>query len=170
MGTRIDGVWLASCLAHSRCPINACWIKALLLLLAAGAMLPAPSDWTTASVPTALGLPPNLSPTPSRPPRVSAALAQLLRRKLVRGWQGGRRGAGPLSWQTKGVCSHPAHFLGFHCRKLGTCQGDTDTWVGAGDPWPGHASLPGSCNRGGTGSQGCWTAGKWWQPDPHISL
>lgn len=26
-----------------------------------------------------------------------------------------------MSWQTEGVYSRPAHFLGFHCRKFGTC-------------------------------------------------
>lgn len=44
------------------------------------------------------------------------------------------------------------------------------TGAAAGPPSPGRSSPPRSSHAGGTGGQGCWTAGKWWQLDPHISL
>lgn len=101
------------------------------LLWAAGVMPPA--DWAAANVHTALVLSPKplshsfpatwgLSPNKRLSP-----LVQLLGRELVQGSQDRRREQGLSELQTKGMCSRPVYFLGFRYRKLGTCQGDTDT-------------------------------------------
>lgn len=71
-----------------------------------------------------------------------------------------------MSWQTEGVYSLPAHFLGFHCRKFGTCLSvplipRLVQATFSQDNTPTGSSNSSSSRRRWIRGQGCRTAGEW---------
>lgn len=157
-----------TCAWHSRCPIGVCGIEAR---LPRWWQVPRSlADWTAATVPAAL----DLAPKPlSYPFPATQGLSCLnLNRRLspcsAESWsEAGGEGGGEQGLGAGGqrACVLIPHFLGFRGRKPGTCRGDTHPWAGAGDPWPGSSSPPGSspCPRAGWQVSG----GSW---PPHSPL
>lgn len=79
------------------------------------------------------------------------------------GWEGGGRRFSELAGKGRVFC--PAHFLGFHCRKSGTCLSGTLILGLVWEPQLGRSPVSGAAPEGG--GQGCWAAGEQRSCVPH---